>query len=426
MSELRAAARRIRITPADWKGVPLQGYNEDEVVASTRTKSDLYARVLVMECDGARALIVTLDSCMAHETIFHALHGDGTLRQVSPALKAGTRTAWAEAAGCAPGAVFVSATHTHTAPVRLGNGEEKIYDAIIASIREAADPRHLEPATLAVRVKTDPDFTNAVTGVPGLARLRRPSLEPWEPKDAAYAIDDTMTVVRIGRTAEGAAPIAVLANYGIHPTLNEKNDRMSPDFVGDAMQKVEAASKDTVAFFLQGCCGDVGPVFKQGNDCRIEELAGYLCNHTVGALAAGMTDLKPTAPVGLTRSFRPTTRPGYGEKPEVVVSGVRIAREAVLLGVSAELFSSYRERIAARAISEAERDGGRIEHAVVCGLVNGYAGYLPAAEDFGPGGKHDVREQGGGVTYEMNSTPYTPSIEPELMNAVDAVLKALA
>ena len=420
MSELKAAARRIRITPSMNKPVHLQGYDENNV-ATSRSESDLYARVLLLECDGVRALIVTLDSCFASDATFWACDGD-KYRELSPALRPGTRNAWAEAARCASDAVFVSPTHTHTGPVRLGNGEGEIYDAIEAGIRGALAT--LEPATLAIRTKTDPDFTDAVTGIPGLARLRRPGLIPHEAGKAAYPIDHTMTVVRIGRAEKGAAPIAVLANYGIHPTLNETVTRMSPDFVGEAMLKFEAASKETVALFLQGCSGDVCPVLWKGNDSRIAELAGYLYNHTAGALDGDMEPLTPVAPSGVTRAFRPTTRPNYNRKPEVVVSGVRFAAEAVLLGVSGELFSGYRWRIA--GLAGAALDRRAYPHALVCGMVNGYSGYLPAAEDFDPASPHYVREGPERLTYEMNVTPYTSNIERELMSEVDAVLKALA
>ena len=62
----------------------------------------------------------------------------------------------------------------------------------------------------------------------------------------------------------------LLVNYGVHSTLWGGTQYLSADFPGEAMRFVEERSQtgeyearreDTVALFMQGCCGDVSPAW---------------------------------------------------------------------------------------------------------------------------------------------------------------------
>jgi hypothetical protein len=62
----------------------------------------------------------------------------------------------------------------------------------------------------------------------------------------------------------------LLVNYGVHSTLWEGTQYLSADFPRGAMRFVEERSKrekyearreDTVALFIQRCCGDVSPAW---------------------------------------------------------------------------------------------------------------------------------------------------------------------
>ncbi len=448
--ELKAAARKIEITPdeSDVRRLYLQGYGEGQHPWEG-TNGRLYARILVLDTDGVRAVVVGLDSCFSSEAPFWAKRSysewdSPDVQRMSPALTPGARAAWAQAAGCPADHVVVAATHTHTAPIQLGGSRREVRiqavgDAIVDAVAR------LEPATLGVntRIGDYPTPTGGTPVTPGLARLRRPTLEPAgtakNPNPPRYAIDDTLSVLRIGRkSAPASAPIALLVNYGVHSTLSIETRKMSPDFPGEAMAKVESLFEPAVAnrfvsIFLPGCCGDVSPVWPDGNRDydTVRAVAGYLFNHVKSALGS----LAPLSPVGLraaVRPFKPSTRPRYAAnenprpEPEVVVSGLRLADEAVLLGASGELFSAYRRKLA----EWARESQPRWAHVLAGSMVNGYSGYLPTAEDFrlpSPGRPNPryILEASGGETYEMSTTPYTDLLEKEMKSAIDAVLAGL-
>jgi hypothetical protein len=449
MVELKAAARRIEITPdaSDLKKIPLQGYSQSGHPWET-TYGRLHARILVLEAGGVRAVIVGLDSCFSSETPFSAkrAYSDKTspdVQSIEPALPEGARERWAAAAGCPSSHVFVTATHTHTAPVRLGGTrrDDRVGDVRNAIVDATAS---LEPATMSLGTRNGdyPPPAGGTPVTPGLARLRRPTLEPAgtakNPNPPRYAIDDTLSVLRIGQNAPGVAPIALLVNYGAHPTLSIETRAMSPDFAGEAMAEVEslfdpAGTKKFASIFIQGCCGDVSPVWPDGRRDygAVREVASYLFHHVLGTSAVAVP-LTPDVLRAAVCRFKPSTRPNYGAsvrpkpEPEVVVSGIRLAAEAVLLGASGELFSAYRRKLADWA------RGHRPEwdHVLVGSMVNGYSGYLPTAEDFRvpspdrPNPRY-ILEESGHETYEMSVTPYTEGIETELESGIGTVLAEL-
>lgn len=442
MVQLKAAARRVDISPQE------ADKNKIDLIQAKweKTNGPLQARILVLDTDGVRAVIVGLDSCFVHETSYWAKPGnsgknDPSVVEFRPALLPGTRRLWAQAAGCPEDHVFVSATHTHTSPVILGGSSREakiqdIHDAIVAARKD------LEPATMSINsiLGHFPPPAGMTLVTPGLARLRRPTLIPIDPP--RHEIDDTLSVLRISRNRDSkGAPIALVVNYGVHSTLSGETNGMSPDFTGEAMVKMEdlfdpAHGKKFASIFIPGCCGDVAPPnLKRDYKTVKEEAALYLSNHVKNACAVG-DPLSPVVVRGAVSRFTPRTRPYYGDsknpkpEPEVVVSGLRLADEAVLLGASGELFSGYRGKIADWAMESQPRWA----HVLVGSMVNGYSGYLPRAEDFrvptpGRANPHYIMEKDkNGVereTYEMSTTPYTEGIERDLLSEVNAVLARL-
>ena len=447
MVQVSAAARKIDITPddSDLERIFLQGYGD---VRWMKTKGRLFARVLVLDTAGTRAVIVGVDSCFSNETAFSAKRHDSPrdspdLKTFSRTFAPGTRRLWAEAAGCPADHVIVSATHTHTAPQTFGgNAHDNKVEAVSRAIRDAA--ANLEGATMSISARRDefPPPAGGIPMTPGIARLRRPTLEPAgtdkNPNPPAYLIDDTLSVLRIGRQSDDTKPpIALLVNYGIHPTLWADIDNMSPDLTGEAMTMVEdlldPGRRSSVSIFIQGCCGDVSPVWPDGNrDYDAVKAIGLYLARNVDLICRNGTPLSPVVVRGATSTFKPRRRHNYGAdatprpEPEVVVSGIRLANDAVLLGVSGELFSAYRRKLA----DWAQEANSRWAHVLVGGFVNGYSGYLPTAEDFrhpSPGFPNPryVLEKLGGETYEMSTTPYTEAIETELKGGINSVLAEL-
>src|ERR1043166_4879990 len=111
---LKAAARKVCISPPNWQGAILHGYGYGST-RCTGKKDDVYARVLVLDANGSRALIVSTDTAFSNEEPFWPNPYKQEHVYV-PAFVKGTREEWAHAAGCPQDNVFVSASHTHSAP----------------------------------------------------------------------------------------------------------------------------------------------------------------------------------------------------------------------------------------------------------------------------------------------------------------------
>jgi hypothetical protein len=87
----------------------------------------------------------------------------------------------------------------------------------------------------------------------------------WDEANGIYACgynpdapaDDTLIVGRITNAANQL--IAVVINYGCHPTtLAWENTLVSPDYIG-AMREIVEQVTGAVPVFAQGACGDLGP-----------------------------------------------------------------------------------------------------------------------------------------------------------------------
>jgi hypothetical protein len=78
-------------------------------------------------------------------------------------------------------------------------------------------------------------------------------------------IDPQIGLLRLDR--EDRSTLAVLYNFACHPIMNPPHKGCSADYPGFASQVVEEAlGDDVVAFFVQGCAGDVNPVrYKEVN-----------------------------------------------------------------------------------------------------------------------------------------------------------------
>lgn len=171
------------------------------------------------------------------------------------------RSAVVEELGIPAANVMVNLTHTHSgASICLADADkaggsliapymEKVRAALKTATSNAlksARPAVLEwtygKCTLAAeRDLPDPDGTRYLSG--------------YHPTPPA---DDTLLVGRVS-DAEGE-PMATLVNYACHPiTLAYQNKLISPDFVGEMREIVEAQTKGALCLFLQGASGELAP-----------------------------------------------------------------------------------------------------------------------------------------------------------------------
>jgi hypothetical protein len=174
-----------------------------------------------------------------------------------------TREAVSALTGVPEERIRLSYTHTHSGPTTTSGrslwtsaGAEMVdpYSAslphkIAGAAWEAV--RALQPARLA-----------SGTGHAEIAVNRRFQ----RPEDGAVIVgrnwegpvDHDVTVLRID--AIDGAPIAAVVGYACHPiTVGPDNDQITPDYPGALKRVVESATGAT-CLFLQGACGNIGPV----------------------------------------------------------------------------------------------------------------------------------------------------------------------
>jgi hypothetical protein len=92
--------------------------------------------------------------------------------------------------------------------------------------------------------------------------------------NADVPADDTLTV---GRVCDNDGEIlGVIVNYPCHPTtLAWKNTKVSPDFVGEARDLIEARIKAPM-LFLQGASGDLAPRDGYSGDTEVADKNGRI------------------------------------------------------------------------------------------------------------------------------------------------------
>lgn len=254
---LRAGAAAVDITPQRLP-VSMTGSFQDR--QATAALDPLHARCLVLDNGQTQAAIVVCDSCLITRDIFDAAKQEAARRTGIPV-----------------DSMLMSATHTHTAPTAVPLAQcrpdpeyvafltRRIADAVIAAHgrlsparigwssveepREVGNRRwFVKPETLAAnpfgrtddRVRTNPPA--------GSAALVRPA-GPVDPEVFVLAVE----------SADGA-PLAVLANYGLHYVGGIPGGQLSADYFGEFARRIGQrlnAPPSFVGMMSNGASGDV-------------------------------------------------------------------------------------------------------------------------------------------------------------------------
>ncbi len=244
---LKAGVAKVDITPPP--GLPMYGYF-DRTQLSTGTLDPLYARILVLEVDGKRLALVTLDLG----------------RTFGPASLARLRDQLTQASGIS--FLLITASHTHAGPNILDeyppNHVPAWETAALARIAQAVEEarQHEVEAQLGTgygqvyigynRRRVNPDGTVTMF-------WQNPDKVPTSP------LDPTLAVLRIDTTA--GKPLAILVNYACHPVVfGPDNLEYSADYVGVMAKTVEqavgsGAGASPLCLFLQGADGDINPYY---------------------------------------------------------------------------------------------------------------------------------------------------------------------
>ncbi|MEP6755943.1 MAG: neutral/alkaline non-lysosomal ceramidase N-terminal domain-containing protein [Chthonomonadales bacterium] len=380
-ADLLAGAARTSITP-DQKLFQYQlgGYVAKERTGhnSTGVHDTCYARALVLANGSTRVAIVSLDLCF---------------------MPANVKTAVLQRIGASKvpaDCVFLSATHTHSAPDPLalhsGNtgkaGDLSTFnpklldwmaDQIGAAINEAASK--LQPAKAG----------SAQRGGIGLNRNRR----------GEKITDDEMTALRIVDATN--KPIACMVNYAAHPVYFGANMmEVSGDWSGSFARVLEAKEPGSVALFLNGAEGDASA--NGSDDGMPAEKIVTFATKLGQAATSLLNSITPESDVAISGWTHTVQLPPRKPHPFFLLAGAAMratpaqVKELVdhsmpttcelsfvrignltLMGFPGEPTAPV--GLAAKAMA---RDAG-IKNPAVVALTNGWLGYLVTAEQYKAG-----------------------------------------
>jgi neutral ceramidase len=215
---LRAGAAKCEITPPT--GYPMWGYAARRDAPCTGVLDKLHARALVIETDGRRMALVSLDL------------GRAPTRNSTAAVEKQARAHGVDV-------VFLAGSHTHHGPVIEVDTWPTAKDSYVRGLERKLG------ALIAEAVK---DLRPARVGVASKeAALNRNR----HTRDGA--VDRQLLVLR-AETLDGK-PIAHAVNFAAHPTMRPAKDhRFSADWVGPMAAHVEAVT-GAPCLFLQGAAG---------------------------------------------------------------------------------------------------------------------------------------------------------------------------
>ncbi|MFQ6099432.1 MAG: neutral/alkaline non-lysosomal ceramidase N-terminal domain-containing protein, partial [Armatimonadota bacterium] len=292
-----------------------------------------------------------------------------------------------EAKGLGPDNLLLCATHNHSGPAGLdqnavyqyafGEFDAELFEdmagRLAAVINDAAGD--LKPATLTATAKEVPD----------LIRNRR----------GDGAVDPVLTVVKVADLA--GEPMAVLVNYGAHPTIvGADNMLISGGYPGALQAAVEERlGNGASVLFSVGSEADQMPEYNGQGDgfTRANDYARQLSDEVwallqqPGEAAVGplrcLTQTVVLPPPKVPQNWRHVATDQFMRTlfpaQSTMLTVVRLA-DVVLVGVPGEIVASLGLQIKQRAQRRS------IKHAVIVGLANDYVGYMLTREQYLGGG----------------------------------------
>ncbi len=430
---LRAGASEIDITPEIGSLIPGQWLRRH----AENVRDPLLVNALVLESGDTRLAMVSVDAISLKNT-----------------LVADARDLILNATGIPPENVFLAATHTHTGPpVMDGLGTEidpkavaRLTNEIAAAVAEA--DRALEPASIATWHGVAPNLA-----FPRRYRMRDGSVVMHPPKGSPDIIgpedeaDPTIAGFHVHNSDGGC--MATCVNFACHPIVVGGERSYSADYPGGVRRALKRMyGEDTVALYMNGPCGDIGPdkvedvaAHRHGEEW-LERIGTGIAGFAIGlaSVAKATEDVELKAASTTVRLPTKTVPAELVREAEERLSEEDIAvppqdqeliklREYVLLhrehasepGVDAEVAALAIGDLAMVSLpGEIFAEFGRqiraqspFEHTVVAELANGCHGYVPTPKAFPAGGYE---------TWLARSSKLAPEAGELLVRAATSVL----
>ena len=281
---MKAGFGKSDLTPR--LGVQLAGYGPYRNRAAQEIVAPLAARAAMIRDRKTTVGVLSLELC-------------GTPRPLAERIRA----AVAARVGCRADEVFLSSTHTHSAPSvggMFGWGEpDAVYlETLPARAAEAAvrakaalaevEWRHAHVACEGIAVNRETD-----TGFALNANFAERMNLRWRPAKPEQT-DPTVRV--LAAYGAGGKLVGLLHHFGCHPVVyGEKTAAIHGDFVGLASIQLEAKHAGAVAIFLPGALGDVNPKLNHRVPRESRRALNAIARQYVGAVARGLRVARPVA-----------------------------------------------------------------------------------------------------------------------------------
>ena len=263
---LMAAMATANILPD--KDVYLEGYEGRNAFSLCHCPddftSDLYARILLLDNGADRLVFLNLELIFADSTEQYACISKELLNQIAQTCHTDTDH------------ILLSNTHTHHAPMQLGQVQEA---NILKAVKEAWDRR--VPAVIRV--------TEGQTQY-GVSRSNDYTIDKTRP------YDNVLTVLNICE-ADTELPIGLVFSVPIHntlyghgPDLRKNRHLLNCEFTGYACRALErkyrTQNPDFVAMHHNGFCGNAGPLYKERyyaeSLAQLQEAGACLADEIIG------------------------------------------------------------------------------------------------------------------------------------------------
>jgi hypothetical protein len=223
----------------------LAGVGKVEITDRTGPVNDpCFAKALVLKRDGVAVVLITVDAVAI-----------GEIGRIGNDFLPNVRTQLERDLGIPPASVVINASHCHG--LVRPDTEALTVQAVQAACRDLVpvkvgttsgkEDRISENRRLKMKDGSEVDMRRAY------------SLPRDEDVAEVGPIDPQIGIVRLDRL--DGRPLALLYNFACHPIMNPPSKGCSADFPGFASRLIEETlGEGAVAFFVQGCAGDINPV----------------------------------------------------------------------------------------------------------------------------------------------------------------------
>ena len=253
--------------------------------------SRLFAKALVIKNDETTVALITLDVVSFGKI---GAIGDDFIPEI--------RSRAAEQLGLNPSHILFNASHCHGVPCR--DVKERTFEALKRAAAKL-EPVHIAAGTGREERIMENRRLKLTSG--RVVDVRHAySLPPDEQIAETGPVDPEIGVLRIDKT--NGETLAVVYNFACHPIQGVPSGANTADMTGFSSQVIEDnLSEGAIAFFLQGCAGDINPIsYKDVHRPRDAETLGNLLG--LSALTA-IRNLSPRADDRLTIFNEPVQLP---------------------------------------------------------------------------------------------------------------------